>query len=1321
MTIRIKLISRLVRFLFVLTIGLHQIFAAEIGTQTYTEKSIRRALKVSSNLKNEFFFAQYHYWRLIHLQMYPFKEIFINLANFIDRTTRECRGRMKNDAYVEHIMSLEWAFYTLSQMATRNELSELEMIALKAQTFIQPFDSYVANQVGRYMRHARKTIQLREGPMMTVQQALETLARGDVIRFPQTLAKDDPEASQLRPSKPKFIQIPGQTKPMLASDSAPGDSTQSLSIQEHLKRFEKLKDEIDDQDEVVEALIRNAARRFFFRQSGADLSRGIEPSDVDIFSLDGQPGTGKDTIAQAFVDAVHDRPGAHLEHLLKLPVHESTHEAWNTMGSPTGYKGSTGLSPLQRFLIFHSGGRYAIQERRAAMGGTEEIIVENPEWRPGMVLPGYESPDRGFIFVNDFHQWAKKAKDIVLLEAVEHGRWKVNNPGPGLSQPYLYVPCRIFVASNYGTGLIVARDAQGKRYGPALSFAELKAKWRRVKNNKDELKQARFREYLGSSNGNDEHARGTSEELANRLPTPNLLSPISPAGLSSITRRGLRQFSARFHNHPEMPYTLFFSESLVQFVVDYDYNPEENARPIKEKIKNLVEDPLVQAYVAGKLKQANPSETTLLVGVLQNENGTSDLILRFLDADGNVVREERQFIEASLTHLKNTPVSQSDLRRMFQIESELGDHLVGQFRVKRDLASALLLMTDRSEHKPANESEVSAAESFLLLGLSSTGKTQSAKAIARVFFGSEKALKTIDFTGIVTEQQVVEKLVGRKLSQGRYELSELLNHYDAHGGRIVVLLDEVAVSHPRVMLALLQVLREPYIEGADGERRAMSHVILALTGNTGKEWYDALPRELNEDELMVAWHDIYDQAMADEAFLRATVDKAFPEPLVNRIGMDRTYFFGPLGYKDIRELFLMTLKGAFANILAPQEGRRGWNVQFKDQESLETFIEDAEQEGFKVREQGASIVHFVNKTFAQALRTELLKAEVEPGSLVVISPSKERRSQIELRTLLNYDVHVTGRQNPLRLQINGRLHKPELIRREEDQILVGIHEAAHEVVRVALFGDRFQTKRLRNVSGATLIGGQGVHYEGIAESQTAQNVVLTRQALIHQMAVLFAGDLGQMISTEDGVHDAGKANDIQRASDLARTAILQLGLSNVWGREAAPAKMKLDDYVRSLTPERRSSFEREFASWIEEARVLAISVLIKNQETVLYPLAKLLVEEGELLAPRLNPFFQDHPVNSKITDEDLEKGRKKLEALKAISNKSLEAKLLPEVPRPTKIANLDAVSRAAKARALEGFKWPAKLPVVVEGNASDCPQTLASLGSSQSVVDNSAK
>src|SRR5699024_9923284 len=87
---------------------------------------------------------------------------------------------------------------------------------------------------------------------------------------------------------------------------------------------------------------------------------------------------------------------------------------------------------------------------------------------------------------------------------------------------------------------------------------------------------------------------GTPEEILNRIHPSRmiLMKPISPEGLKKIVRIRIEKINEQLHDATEGSFGSFeitSTDALVDFIQSYEYNPEDGARPITDKVRALME------------------------------------------------------------------------------------------------------------------------------------------------------------------------------------------------------------------------------------------------------------------------------------------------------------------------------------------------------------------------------------------------------------------------------------------------------------------------------------------------------------------------------------------------------------------------------------------------------------------------------------------------------------------------------------------------------------------------------------------------------------
>lgn len=1063
---------------------------------------------------------------------------------------------------------------------------------------------------------------------------------------------------------PGLLALPYDPKvpPGELVEASETERTQERTYRDYLREFSHMLNKlVHGQPEGVELLLD------IEKQNIINNGQRQAP-EVGLFM--GLPGTGKDTLVEAYIRA---RMAISLRkseepfdlHIYRAPVAKKESDIWSFTGSGTGYVGSGKVSALNRFLVLHSGGRYEIKKTEGS--NPEEYIVENSNWRPGKVLDGYFAPQDGALFINEFHDWSLEAKNAILKEALEKGYFTVGSPGKGVNR--LQVPINIFIASNDGIGLITARDRDGRRIGAPLSEAKMLERWALSAKDKQALK----RELSNSSPANPEG--GTSEEVLSRIPNSRtlLLRPLPSQVVLRITKAKLASLQEKFLQNKAMGFPnlyLEFTPKLIKFLANYDQLAEEGARPIDDKIKSLVEKTLSDALFSGKLT-FKPGES-VQVSVQRNADNTYSLIV-----GGKPV-----MIQATEKGRNALPITDQQIDKLAKLEGALNAKVKGVEHITKALARDIRRSanTERASHP---DLETKLADVYAFLGTSSTGKTELATVLHQVLFETTSKPLVIDFSQIQTAHDLKEKILGFRDARNKGVASDFMSEYDRTNGRLVVVMDEISNANPEVLKGLYDLLREPVVRTfSDGKARAMGQVRIVLTGNAGEEWYSGIPRDAPEVEQLEAARQIYEKSITNEGFVRRFLMTKFSEAFLNRIGLHRIFFFGPHTAKNTRELIQLRLVKALKEFSEQRPGRRSWSLRFETADDYRKTIESIESYGFKLWEQGASIGNFINQVMINEIHDLLLLERVPAGTEVLIRKLADKPGKES--TAVNFELVAEGRR--LAMTVNGKVVPRGVRRNPKDIVLTAYHEAGHEIVNKILLGDKMKSGGVSILPGVTEIGGQWLRYEGIARQEQTESLNPTREVVLAKIAVLLGGEAAEKLVTKNARHTAGISNDIERATSMARSAVLKWGLSEAWG-VTGPGGQDLDKFISGLSEERRKLLETEVHRLVEEGRALARSVLIANYENLFLPMGSHLAKKGEIRGEVLERFYQIREREVvRITEEGLIKqlteafeSRRQAEA-PPVNIRDFE--FYSFVQQPKDVADPEAIRQAKRAREL---------------------------------------
>lgn len=1001
-------------------------------------------------------------------------------------------------------------------------------------------------------------------------------------------------------------------------------------VAQQLEKFSSiLKRKIIGQPEVVEALEALEWERQFMT------SNEVKP---DIIYLMGSPGTGKDTAAEALADALHGKDGAYHEHLYRLPIMKRDADMWQVLGSATGYVGSDNFPPFLKFLIEHSGGRYLLDGSNA--------VRENPDWK-GQDLPGFPAPSSAVVFINEFHNWSKEIKDVFVKQALEKGIFEINNPRGGLTQ--IEVPVRFVVASNEGISLTTARETNGQRYGKPLSYEETLKKWEEVSIDKKRLKNE-IMATNGSVNSGRISIEGISEELLSRIPDRFLLlmRPLSPTDLQKIAEIDLKKQLKKLENKTALNpgIKVSWGEEVTQIIQGYDYNPEDNARPVLGRVKSLVVEPLVGLLKSGDLDLDKP--LNLLISIDKNEDQTLSLqVQAYADKDDlGMFTLPIKFTEKDKT---KEAIDDVQIDRLARLHEMIKKRVFGVDAIADRISERVLSLANQTT---SSQGEPRSASTLVLMGPSSTGKTELSKAITEALTGDEKNALVLDFSQIQSVHDFKTRVLGSRNAHGDPLPSDFMKHYDRNNGSLVVVFDELSnVKDPDLLKSLYDFFREPVLSTfSDGKERVMTQVKVIVTGNSGIELYKNIPRSVSMEQQMVAWEEVSKGLLRNREMQRMVLEKSFPEPLITRWGKNNIFFVPPHTYKSLKQLTQLKLSKMIKKMKA-ESGRRGWDLGFAGEQDYTLFVEALVEKAFNLREQGASIDSFIKDDLMAPLESKFLSAKIPSGSRILIQSLGDGKFGI-----YSEDTHLAfemALKKKAPSEAERRLDEAE--DKKFKQVLTAYHEVGHALAGELLFKGQSVQTEISILPGVAYINNEWIPYLGIAKAIADSDPNITREWIVRKIAVLAAGETAERLVTKGEVHSAGKSNDMERATRIAEMAVIKLGLSDAWGTGAVPAGTELNTYISRLSDERKKLFETEVNKLINEGRALARELLVSNFESVVIPMSKELARKGVLKINDMAPFFEEAKLVSV---------KEKKESAQSFSLKSWMRSLLsPGVPR----------------------------------------------------------
>ena len=172
-------------------------------------------------------------------------------------------------------------------------------------------------------------------------------------------------------------------------------------------------------------------------------------------------------------------------------------------------------------------------------------------------------------------------------------------------------------------------------------------------------------------------------------------------------------------------------------------------------------------------------------------------------------------------------LTEEETAKLLRMEEELHKRIVGQER--RDQVRCRRRSGVRV---PASRTRSVRRGSFIFLGPSGVGKTETAKTLAEFLFGDESSMIQLDMSEYM-EKHTVSRLVGSPPGYVGYDEGGQLTEAVRRKPFSVVLFDEIEKAHPDVFNALLQILEDGRLTDAQGRTVDFKNTVIIMTSNLG--------------------------------------------------------------------------------------------------------------------------------------------------------------------------------------------------------------------------------------------------------------------------------------------------------------------------------------------------------------------------------------------------------------------------------------------------------------------------------------------------------
>jgi ATP-dependent Clp protease ATP-binding subunit ClpB len=318
-----------------------------------------------------------------------------------------------------------------------------------------------------------------------------------------------------------------------------------------------------------------------------------------------------------------------------------------------------------------------------------------------------------------------------------------------------------------------------------------------------------------------------------------------------------------------------------------------------------------------------------------------------------VLREEvdEDDIAKVVSRWTGVPVTRmlaTEAERLARLEDELKEKVIGQEEALVMLARAIR----RSRSGLASSSKP--IGSFLFLGPTGVGKTETAKALATILFNDEHAMTRIDMSEY-QESHTVARLIGAPPGYVGYEEGGQLTEAVRRKPYSVILIDEIEKAHPQVFNLFLQIFDEGRLTDSKGVVVDFKNAIIIMTSNLGSD--------------VILEFDGKEKAKMDKEVWNI-LRKSFKPEFLNRL--DGVVIYNKLSAKDVIKIAKLQLASVGKRL--EENG-----ITLMSSEDLELyFAENGYDADFGAR----PLKRLIEEKLVDEIAMRIIENKIKPGDTV---------------------------------------------------------------------------------------------------------------------------------------------------------------------------------------------------------------------------------------------------------------------------------------------------------------------------------------------------
>lgn len=264
----------------------------------------------------------------------------------------------------------------------------------------------------------------------------------------------------------------------------------------------------------------------------------------------------------------------------------------------------------------------------------------------------------------------------------------------------------------------------------------------------------------------------------------------------------------------------------------------QSEREVIDKIKNLKKEieqakfEIDKEQTKANLQKVAELKYGKIPNLLKELKATERKLARFQKSHPilkeEISEEDLTRVVSRWTGIPVTRLLEEEAKKLEKMEGIISKRVVGQ----KEAISAISNAIRRARAGISEENRPSG--SFIFLGPTGVGKTETAKALAEFLFNDENALIRLDMSEYM-EKHTVSKMIGAPAGYVGYEEGGQLTDKVRRRPYSVILLDEIEKAHPDIFNILLQILEDGRLTDSKGRVASFKNTILIMTSNIGSE------------------------------------------------------------------------------------------------------------------------------------------------------------------------------------------------------------------------------------------------------------------------------------------------------------------------------------------------------------------------------------------------------------------------------------------------------------------------------------------------------